>query len=414
MDFDDTSEEAAFRSEARAWLEKNATRLGPQQRPATIPEFRKRSDAILRAKEWMACKADGRWACLTWPEEFGGRAASRIQNVIWEQEELRFRTAPNMFTIGQGMLGPTIMAHGTEEQKARYLGPMLRADEVWCQLFSEPAAGSDLAGLATRAVRSGDDWIVNGQKIWTSGAQYCDFGMLLTRTNPDHPKHKGITYLIVDMRSPGIEVRPIRQMSGASTFNEVFFTDLRVPDGNRIGEVNEGWRGALTTLMNERQTLSGGGVGPGFAELLELARTVRRGGRPAVEDAAVRARLADIYVRQKGVQYARYRSLSALSRGATPGPESSIGKIVSAPLRQEMSGFALELLGPAGATVNAREVPLGASFAESYLASPGGRIAGGTDEVLRNIVAERVLGLPPEPRVDKGVPFSKIPTGSDS
>ncbi len=414
MDFDDTSEEAAFRAEARAWLEENAEPLAEGARPVSIAEFRKRPDAIAAAKEWMARKADGRWACLSWPEAFGGRGASRIQSVIWEQEEARFRTPPNMFTIGQGMLGPTIMAHGTEDQKARYLGPMLRADEVWCQLFSEPAAGSDLAGLATRAVRDGDDWIVNGQKIWTSGAQYCDYGMLLTRTDPDSPKHAGITYFIVDMRSPGIEVRPIRQMNGASTFNEVFFTDLRVPDRNRVGEVDEGWRGALTTLMNERQTLSGGGVGPGFAELLELARVARKAGRPAIEDEAVRARLADVYVLQKGVQFTRYRSMSALSRGATPGPESSIGKIVSAPLRQQMASLALELLGPAGGIVDAGALPLGASFSEAYLAAPGGRIAGGTDEILRNVVAERVLGLPPEPRVDKGMPFSKIPTGRES
>lgn len=411
MDFEDTPEEASFRAEARTWLENHAERLGEGERPLSMAEFRKREDAIPRAKEWMATKADGKWACISWPTSFGGRDASRMESVIWEQEEARFRSPPNMFTIGQGMLGPTIMAHGTEAQKARYLGPMLRADEVWCQLFSEPAAGSDLAGLATRAARDGDDWIVNGQKIWTSGAQYCDFGMLLTRTAPENPKHAGITYFIVDMRSPGIEVRPIKQMSGMSGFNEVFFTDLRIPDENRVGEVNEGWRGALTTLMNERQTLSGGAVGPGFDELFSLAKTVRRGGRPAIEDEAVRARLADVYVSTKGVQFTRYRSLSALSRGATPGPESSIGKIVSAPLRQQMASFAMDLMGAAGGIVDAEGVPLGASFADAYLASPGGRIAGGTDEVLRNIVAERVLGLPAEPRVDKGVAFSKIPTG---
>ncbi len=414
MDFDDTPQEAAFRREARSWLENNAARLGDGERASSVAEFRKRPDAIERSKAWTAKKADGKWACIGWPVEHGGRGASRIESVIWEQEEAKFPTPPNMFTIGQGMLGPTIMVHGTDAQKSRYLGPMLRADEVWCQLFSEPAAGSDLAGLATRAVRDGDDWIVNGQKIWTSGAQYCDYGMLLTRTNPENPKHSGITYFIVDMRSPGIEVRPIRQMSGASGFNEVFFSDLRVPDSNRVGQVDEGWRGALTTLMNERQTLSGGGVGPGFDELFELSRTVRRSGRVAIEDDAVRARLADIYVRQKGVQFTRYRSLSALSRGGTPGPESSIGKIVSAPLRQQMASFALDLLGVAGGIVDADAMPIGASFSEAYLASPGGRIAGGTDEVLRNIVAERVLGLPAEPRLDKGVPFSKIPTGPRS
>lgn len=412
MDFQDTPEEAAFRAEARAWLERHAASLSEGERPLTLVEFRRQADAIPRAKQWMATKADGKWACISWPPEFGGRAATRIQSVIWEEEEAKFRTPPNLFTIGQGMLGPTIMVHGTDEQKSRYLGPMLRADEVWCQLFSEPAAGSDLAGLATRAVRDGDDWIINGQKIWTSGAQYCDFGMLLTRTDPDNPKHEGITYFIVDMKSRGIDVRPIRQISGQSGFNEVFFTDLRVPDRNRIGGVNEGWRGALTTLMNERQTLSGAGAGPGFDELWALARAARRGGRPAIEDAAVRQRLADVYVKQKGVQFTRYRSLSALSRGTTPGPESSTGKIISAPLRQQLASFAMDLQGAAGAVIDHTGAPLGASFSDAYLAAPGGRIAGGTDEVLRNILAERVLGLPPEPRVDKGMPFSKIPTGA--
>ena len=412
MNFEDTAEEAAFRLEARGWLESHAEALAPAEQPPSLAAWHRQPDAVERSKQWMAKKADDRWACLSWPEEFGGRAASRMEAVIWEQEEQRFRVPPNMFTIGQGMLGPTIMVHGTDEQKKRYLSPMLRADEVWCQLFSEPAAGSDLAGLATRAVRDADDWVVNGQKIWTSGAQYCDFGMLLTRTAPENPKHSGITYFIVDMRSPGIEVRPIRQMNRGQTFNEVFFHDLRLSDQNRVGGVNEGWRGALTTLMNERQTLSGGAAGPGFRELLELARSVRRNGRPAIEDASVRARLADVYVQHKGVQFTRYRSLSALSRGATPGPESSIGKIVNAPLRQQTASFALELLGAGGSVVDADWAPLGASFAETYLAAPGGRIAGGTDEVLRNVVAERVLGLPPEPRVDKGLPFSEIPTGS--
>jgi acyl-CoA dehydrogenase len=414
MNFDDTPEEAAFRKAARAWLEANAEPLAPGESPPSPMEWHGRPDGIDEARAWMARKADARWACLTWPEEFGGRGASRLEALIWEQEEKRFAVPPNLFTIGQGMLGPTLMVHGSERQKERYLGPMLRADEVWCQLFSEPGAGSDLAGLGTRAVREGDEWIVNGQKIWTSGAHYSDFGMLLTRTDPDRPKHEGITYFIIDMRWPGIEIRPIRQMNGAANFNEVFFNDLRIPDANRIGEIGTGWKGALTTLMNERQTLSVGAAGPGFEDLLALARRSRRRGRPAIEDASVRSRLADFYIRQTGLQYTRYRTLSALARGATPGPESSIGKVVSAPLRQAMASFALDLMGVAGVARDATKPEPGSVFQSSYLAAPGGRLAGGTDEVLRNVLAERVLGLPAEPRADKGIAFSEIPSGSGS
>ena len=411
MDFSDTEREATFRAEARRWLEGEAEPLAAGESRPTLYDWRRRPRALEQAKEWMLRKAQARWACLTWPKEFGGRAASRIEQAIWDQEEARFRTPPNMFTIGQGMLGPAIMEHGTAAQRERYLGPILQGAEVWCQLFSEPAAGSDLAGLNTRATREGDDWIIEGQKIWTSGAQYCDFGMLLARTSPENPKHHGITYFIVDMRTAGIEVRPIRQMNGTSGFNEVFFSQVRVPDRNRVGPVDEGWRGALTTLMHERQTLSGGASGPGFAEVFALARESRWRGRSALRDAYVRDSLADMHIRLKGIEYARYRSLSALSRGAAPGAESSIGKLVGAQLRQQIASFALELLGPGASSLSVEDSPLGALFADAYLAAPGARIAGGTDEVLRNIVAERILGLPPEPRLDKKIPYSEIPTG---
>ncbi|HVM96663.1 MAG TPA: acyl-CoA dehydrogenase family protein, partial [Candidatus Acidoferrales bacterium] len=278
-------------------------------------------------------------------------------------------------------------------------------------LFSEPAAGSDLAGLRTTAVRDGDEWIINGQKIWTTGAQYCKWGMIVTRTDANAEKHKGITYFIVDMQSPGIEIRPIKQINGLSSFNEVFFSDVRVPDRNRVGAVNDGWRGALTTLMNERHSIGGGAGGPDFGNLLNLAQQVKWNGRPAIEDSGVRQSLARFYVRLKGLQYTGYRTQTALSRGQTPGPESSIGKLVGAPLRQEMSSFAIDLQGAAGAIADRDEALEEGAWQAAFLGSPGLRLAGGTDEILRNIIAERVLGLPPEIRADKGMAFKDIPTG---
>jgi len=414
MDFNDTPEEAAFRKQVRAWLDANAERLKPGETNPGLAEGRGSPDLIKKAQAWQAKKADAGWACITWPKKYGGRGATAIQNMIWNQEEGRCKTPPNVFGIGQGMLGPTIMVHGSDEQKDRYLRPMLRGEEIWCQLFSEPSAGSDLAGLRTSAVRDGDDWVINGQKIWTTGAQYCKWGMIVTRTDPTAEKHKGITYFIVDMQSPGIEIRPIKQINGASGFNEVFFTDVRVSDRNRVGAVNEGWRGAITTLMNERASIGGGvGGGPDFNDLVRMAKETQWDGRPAFADSDVRQRLARFYIRMKGLQYTSYRTQTALSRGETPGPQSSIGKLVGAPLRQEMAGFAIDLEGAAGSMIDKLLAPEEGAWQQSYLASPGLRLAGGTDEILRNIIAERVLGLPPEIRADKGMAFKDIPTGAN-
>jgi alkylation response protein AidB-like acyl-CoA dehydrogenase len=294
----------------------------------------------------------------------------------------------------------------------RYVGPALRGEEIWCQLFSEPSAGSDVAGLKTRAVKDGDDWIINGQKVWTSGAHYSDYGIVLVRTNPEKEKHKGLTMFVVNMKAPGVEVRPIKQINGASGFNTVFFADVRVPDSNRIGAVGDGWGVAITTLMNERVAIGAGGGAGRIRDLRKLARTTRRNGRPAIEDTGVRQTLADFYIRSKGLQYTGYRTLSALSRGATPGPEGSIGKAVGAPLGQEMASFAMELQGVMSAVNDESASPQEGLWQEMYLGTPGIRIAGGTDEILKNIIAERVLRLPPEQRVDKDRPFRDIPTGS--
>jgi alkylation response protein AidB-like acyl-CoA dehydrogenase len=407
MDFSDTPQEAEFRAQARAFLAQHWPQLEFGER--VFDGDRDDPERIRAAQAWQALKFDSGWACLTWPKEFGGRGARAIEAVIWSQEEARYRTPPTtIFGIGLGMLGPTLMAHGTPEQKAQFLRPMARGEEIWCQLFSEPAAGSDLAGLRTSAVREGDDWRIDGQKIWTSGAHYCRWGMLVARSDPSKPKHDGLTYFIIDMRAPGIEIRPIKQINGGSNFNEVFFSGVRVPDARRVGGVGQGWRVSITTLMNERASIgTGSGYAPSLQNLIRLARSVEIGGRPALEDPSVRQRIAEFHVRLRGVQHAGARMLTALSRGQTPGPEASIGKLVLGPLGQEIASFGVELQSMAGGDCDPTF-----GFQDAYLTAPGMRIAGGTDEIMRNILAERVLRLPPEPRMDKDVPFREIPTGA--
>ncbi len=398
MDLNDTPPEAAFRTRARVFLDAHA---GPPAGSAARATALDDAEVVRKAKAWQACKKDNGWACLTWPEAYGGRGLGPIENVIWNQEEDRYDTPPNLFIVGIGMLGPSIMVHGTAAQKVRYLPKMARGDEIWCQLFSEPAAGSDLAGLRTSAVRDGDEWVINGQKMWTTFAQLSEWGVIVARTDRTVSKHAGLTCFVVSMRSPGIEVRPIRQIDGDSDFNEVFFTDCRVPDSNRLDASGNGWAVARTILMHERVAIGGVGNGLRAEALLELAAACGM-----ADDGGVRQRIADFYVRASGLKYTSYRTLTALSRGQTPGPEGSIGKLVGAALIQEMSSFGVELQGFAGMLMNE---PHGCQA--TYLASPGGRIAGGTDEILRNLLAERVLGLPSEPRVDKDVPFHDVPTG---
>jgi acyl-CoA dehydrogenase len=288
---------------------------------------------------------------------------------------------------------------------------MARGQVVWCQLFSEPAAGSDLAGLRSSAVRDGNDWILNGQKIWSTGAHFCDWGMIVVRTDPALPKHDGLTYFVVDMHAKGVEVRPIKQINGGSGFNEVFFSDVRVPDTQRVGGIGEGWKVSITTLMNERVSIGAGTSGSRIRDIFRLANECRRNGKPAIEDGAVRQQLADAFITSKGLQYTSYRILSALSRGGTPGPEGSISKAVGAPFGQQLSAFALDLQGAMSGLLDPALAPQEGLWQETYLGAPGLRIAGGTDEVLRNIIAERVLGLPSEMRMDKGMPFRDVPTG---
>ena len=409
MDFDDTAEEAEFRAGARAFLEQNAQRREPgsglvYRAGNESPEFRQ------RAKEWQANKADAGYAGITWPKEWGGRGGTAIEQVIYDQEEAKYVVPRGLFDIGLGMCIPTLCTWGTQAHRDRYARKALRGEEIWCQLFSEPAAGSDLAGLRTRADRDADHWVVNGQKIWTSGAHYCDFGVLVTRSDFAAPKHKGLTYFFLDMKSPGIEIRPIKQISGQSHFNEVFFTDVKIPDSQRLGKPGEGWKVSLTTLMNERYTI-GGRTGAGVEDIFELARTIELEDGPALKNAAVRDKLADWYVSSQGLKYSHFRTMTALSRGETPGPESSIGKLVNGSKLQNIAAFALDLMEQGGVLTDPQLVPLAAVFQQTLMTSPSSRIAGGSDEIMRNIIAERVLGLPADVRVDKDLPFSALPTG---
>ena len=401
MDFNDTPEEARFREEASSWLAENA--------PAD-DAFRTLSP-LEQAKVWQKRKYDAGWACIGWAPDFGGRGASAIEEVIWRQEESQYDLPANFFLIGQGMIGPTLMAWASDEDKARFLPQLASGEEVWCQLFSEPAGGSDLAALRTRAERDGDDWVINGQKIWTSGAHYSDYGVIVVRTDPTVPKHKGLSYFYIDMKAPGVEIKPIKQLTGDSDFNEVYFTDVRVSDSQRLGEVGQGWQVSLTTLMNERAAIGGSFGQMDVSLAMSVAAEVEIDGRPALEDAAVRARIADWYVQEAGLKYTGYRSLTALSRGALPGPENSIGKLVGAPKMQAMSSYLMDLLGASGAIADEALAAKAGIIQRAYMGAPGLRIAGGTDEIMANIIAERVLGLPQEPRLDKGIPFNEVPTG---
>ncbi|HZR85604.1 MAG TPA: acyl-CoA dehydrogenase [Bradyrhizobium sp.] len=410
MNFDDTPEEAAFRSQARQWIEANAPKeLEAELSKSSLGRIRLQNHDIVEvAKRWQKQKFDAGWTCLHWPKEYGGRGASPVERVIWQQEEGVYGKLTQPFQIGEGMCGPTVMAYGSEPDKRRLLPKLASGEDIWCQLFSEPAGGSDVAGLRTRAERQGDEWVINGQKIWTSGAHYSDYGILITRTDPNVPKHKGLTMFYINMKSPGVEVKPIKQANGMQEFNEVFFTDLRVPDSQRLGAVGDGWNVSLTTLMNERMSI-GARLATGFSEIFEFCSNLMTEDGLAIDDSATRSRLASWAVRNSGLKYTSYRAISALSKGERPGPENSIGKLVAGTMLQDIATYAMDLEGAAG-VLNGPDADAAGQFQQMLLSSPSMRIAGGTDEILRNIIAERVLGLPGDIRVDKDVPFNRIPT----
>ncbi len=403
MDFDDTPDEATFRAEARTWLEAHApAKGGPEDfstgfLEGTIDE----ADHVRLSKGWQRRLFDHRWAGITWPRRFGGRGGTAMQASIFAQEQQRFGVTTGAFAVGIGMAGPTIMEHGTDAQRQRYLPAMLRGDEVWCQLFSEPGAGSDLAAIATRAERDGDDWVVTGQKVWTSSAGASDWGVLLARTDPDVPKHRGITYFLVDMRSPGFDVRPLRQMTGASHFSEVFLDGVRIPADQVLGEVHGGWTCAITTLSNERGLIAGGNRSSDTAALIALARKLGRSGHPVLRQV-----LVDCWSRQQIQRFLAFRAQTALSQGRPPGPETSVMKLFAAEYLRRLGDAALELLGPDG--MLAADGPDDGEWQARFLHAPAIRIAGGSNEIQRNIIGERVLNLPREASVDRDVAFRDL------
>jgi len=407
MDFQDTPELAAFRSAVKTWLAANAER-----RTDKLHMGMEGDAAFLEAKEWYRKKAEAGFACLTWPKEYGGAGLSSLHDVVWAQEVQDYKTRDAQFVIGIGNCGPAIMHFANEEARRALLPRMASAEDVWCQLFSEPGAGSDVAGLRTRAEPDGDHWKITGQKIWTSGAQYSDYGVVLTRTDPTVSKYRGLTMFMIDMRQSGVEVRPIKQMDGGTHFNEVFFHDAIVPDTYRLGEVGGGWTGALTVLMSERLAISG--IQPtGFPQFLDLVKSLELNGQAIAEDPIVRERLATWYSQYAGLQAANKRMITAVAKGGIAGAEASLGKLVGAVMNQEIANFVCQLLGPAGIIQEDSLSPQRAHFQQSVLFAPGVRLAGGTDEIMRNILAEQVLGLPQAPRADKGMAFQDIPSGAN-
>ncbi len=408
MDIDDTPEELALRAEARAWLDANATRSDP----ASLDDIRTyrahtmEEDAahVAEAREWQRRKADAGWAAPSWPAELGGRGLPGLLSGIFAAEEADYDVAGRMFSVGTDMVGPTIIEWGTDEQRGRYLPRILRADDIWCQLFSEPGAGSDLAAVATRAILDGDEWVVTGQKVWTTAAHYSDLGLILARTDPGVPKHRGITALVIDMGAAGVDVRPLRQIDGAIHFNEVFLDEVRVPRGDTIGPIGGGWGVAMTMLTAERASIGGGSMYT-VDQLIQLARDMGRD-----RDPLIRQRLADLYTRDEILRFLGYRIRTSAARGHAPGPESSVMKLAVSSRYEKGGDLMLDIEG-AAATLTHDDAPYGGRFQDLFMGQWAPRIGGGTDQVQRNIIGERVLGLPGDVRVDRDVAFRDLPRG---
>ncbi|WP_188187156.1 acyl-CoA dehydrogenase family protein [Nonomuraea sp. SYSU D8015] len=385
---------AEYRRAARAWLEENA-------QAGDRPE----AGDLARAKEFMARFYDAGYSGITWPARWGGQGLTEAEERAFAAEARHFTLPTYVFSIGLGMTGPTVLDRGTDEQRERFIRPLLRGEEIWCQLFSEPGAGSDVASLQTRAVRDGDHWVVNGQKVWTSIAQYADWGLLLARTNVDVPKHKGLTMFVVDMHHPGVTVRPLKDMSGRANFNEVFFDNVTIPDEHRVGEVDDGWSVAVTTLLHERLSISAG-VGMGGqkdnpASLEALRQAVD------TSDPLVRDQLVELHIRSRALALFNQRLAQETEAGIFPGARGSAAKLLLAELTLFQADLATQLVGP-------ESVVAGHPLAQAISLAPGFALGGGTNEIMRNIIGDRVLGLPPEPRVDKTVPFKDLKVGTQA
>ncbi|MGH2736126.1 MAG: acyl-CoA dehydrogenase [Actinomycetota bacterium] len=385
MDFRDSPEEAAFRTELRSWIEDNL----PDGWRNRDPQGGGMDEAVSR--EWAKRLADAGYAGLTWPEEYGGRGLPHTHQAIFLEESARAETPEHIGVIGLGMAGPTIMAHGTPEQKERHLSHILSGEEVWCQGFSEPGAGSDLGSLRTRAEDAGDHYVVNGQKVWSSYAHIADFCILVTRSDPSAPKHKGLTYMLVDMHAPGVEVRPLVQITGDPEFNEIFFTDVAVPKANVVGEANGGWGVAMTTLLHERGTLGFSLTARLEVAVAKLTRLAKE--RGAADDPLIRDKIARQWIELQALKFTNYRALTTLMKTGIPGPEGSIAKLHWSESNQRLTKLATEVLGPK-AQLDGGDGVWGGYWQYQQLRSRGNTIEAGTSEVLRNIVAERVLGLP--------------------
>jgi alkylation response protein AidB-like acyl-CoA dehydrogenase len=393
VDFEDSPDEAAFRAEARSWLDAHALPKGhPDDFSRSFFDVDVDWGAIdQRCRAWQRQLFDGGWAGISYPKELGGRGGTTMQEVIFAQEMAHFGVHNGPFMVAHTMVGPALLEFGTPEQQDRYVEPMLCGDEVWCQLFSEPGAGSDLASLSTRADLDGDEWVVNGQKVWTSAADHSEWGILLARTDADAPRHRGITYFLVDMTSPGIDIRPLRQMTGDTHFSEVFLTDVRVPVTNVLGGeagVGQGWRAAIHTLANERNMIGSASVDEDLVGLVALAR-----GRDRAQDPVVRQALARVHTCVELLRYLGYRTQTALSQGHAPGPETSVLKLLFGQHLRRSTVLAKSLLGAAGMLDGDRGEWSG-YFGYRFVWAPHAGIAGGTNEVQRNIIGERVLGLP--------------------
>jgi alkylation response protein AidB-like acyl-CoA dehydrogenase len=397
---------AEFRARARSWLEANA----PGKSGEDTADGEAGTVDIRAQKAFQAKLYDAGFAGITWPKEYGGQGLTNAEQIAFSEEARNFTLPTGAFTIGLGMPGPTILELGTEEQKKRYLPGLLRGEEIWCQLFSEPSGGSDVASLITSAVRDGEEWVLNGQKVWTSGAQYSDFGAVIARTNPAVPKHNGITMFILDMHSPGVTVRPLKVATGASPFNQVFFDEVRLPADAVVGEVNRGWSAAVVMLRNERVTI-GTMTAPrtsplSYDTLSALAAQLGRG-----SDVGLSRQLAELYARERAVQLFGQLLREEGMAGRDPGPRGSVGKLAGAELAMFAAGVAEHVIGPGTVGYDSDNEEL-AAVIRSIIGAPAGSIAGGTNEIQRNIIGERVLGLAKDPGVDRNTPFNQLRVGT--